>query len=96
LRNVKPLDLLNEFQASVIKGNAGELAALGGSLEVKFSYAVVHPALKKLLCKKVESKGVDSMGNGFKDPVEFVRNLARKERRCLPMFINPSLSDIRS
>ncbi|KAF9010698.1 thiamine biosynthetic bifunctional enzyme Thi4 [Cyathus striatus] len=54
-------DLLNIFQASVIKGNAGELATLAGSREV-------------------ESKGVDSVGSGFKEPASFVRNLARKER----------------
>lgn len=28
------IDLLNMFQASVIKGNAGELATLAGSMEV--------------------------------------------------------------
>jgi thiamine-phosphate diphosphorylase/hydroxyethylthiazole kinase len=44
----------------VIKGNAGELAALAGSSEAA-------------------SKGVDSMG-GFKDPVAFTRQMARKER----------------
>ncbi|KAF5393197.1 hypothetical protein D9757_000533 [Collybiopsis confluens] len=54
-------NLLNTWQASVIKGNAAELAALVGSNEV-------------------ESKGVDSLGSGFKDPVSFVRDLARKER----------------
>lgn len=53
-------DLLNTWQPSVIKGNAGELAALAGSGEAA-------------------SKGVDSTG-GFKDPVSFVRQLARKER----------------
>ncbi|KAK7045553.1 thiamine biosynthetic bifunctional enzyme [Paramarasmius palmivorus] len=54
-------EILNTWQTSVIKGNAGELAAMAGSREV-------------------ESRGVDSVGNGFKDPVAFVRNLARKER----------------
>ncbi|KAJ6586888.1 thiamine biosynthetic bifunctional enzyme Thi4 [Mycena vulgaris] len=53
-------ELLNSWQPSVIKGNAGELAVLAGSHEAA-------------------SKGVDSMG-GFKDPVSFVRQLARKER----------------
>ncbi|KAJ3780735.1 thiamine biosynthetic bifunctional enzyme Thi4 [Lentinula aff. detonsa] len=59
--------LLNTWQASVIKGNAGELAALSGSNEV------------------VQSKGVDSIGSGFKDPVLFVRNVARKERCVVVM-----------
>ncbi|ESK97298.1 thiamine biosynthetic bifunctional [Moniliophthora roreri MCA 2997] len=54
-------EILNTWQTSVIKGNAGELAALAGSAEV-------------------ESRGVDSIGSGFNDPVTFVRNLARKER----------------
>ncbi|KAJ8522606.1 hypothetical protein ONZ45_g797 [Pleurotus djamor] len=54
-------EFLNAWQATVIKGNAGELAALSGTSEVA-------------------SKGVDSVGAGFKDPVTFVRNLAKKER----------------
>ncbi|KAJ8474257.1 hypothetical protein ONZ45_g16010 [Pleurotus djamor] len=54
-------EFLNAWQATVIKGNAGELAALSGTSEVA-------------------SKGVDSVGDGFKDPVTFVRNLAKKER----------------
>ncbi|KAL0574696.1 thiamine biosynthetic bifunctional enzyme [Marasmius crinis-equi] len=55
-------ELLNTWQTTVIKGNAGELAALSGSTEV-------------------ESRGVDSVGAGFKDPVTFVRDLARRERK---------------
>ncbi|KAJ4497211.1 thiamine biosynthetic bifunctional enzyme Thi4 [Lentinula lateritia] len=58
--------LLDSWQASVIKGNAGELAALAGSNEV-------------------QSKGVDTIGSGFEDPVSFVRNLARKERCVIVM-----------
>ncbi|THV05114.1 HK-domain-containing protein [Dendrothele bispora CBS 962.96] len=54
-------DLLDKWQATVIKGNAGELAALVGSNEVA-------------------SKGVDTAGEGFKDPVLFVKTLARRER----------------
>ncbi|KAK0505022.1 thiamine biosynthetic bifunctional enzyme Thi4 [Armillaria luteobubalina] len=53
--------LLNAWQPSVIKGNAGELGTIAGSTEVL-------------------SKGVDSVGPGFEDPISFVRNLARKER----------------
>jgi hypothetical protein len=33
-----PVELLNLYQASVIKGNAGELAALAGSLEVEYIF----------------------------------------------------------
>ncbi|KAK7472494.1 thiamine biosynthetic bifunctional enzyme [Stygiomarasmius scandens] len=54
-------DLLDKWQASVIKGNAGELAALAGSNEVA-------------------SKGVDTAGKGFEDPVSFVKMLALRER----------------
>ncbi|KAH8828395.1 thiamine monophosphate synthase/TENI-domain-containing protein [Flagelloscypha sp. PMI_526] len=54
--------LLSEWQPSVIKGNAAELSALAGSLEVA-------------------SKGVDSEGPGFKDPVTLVRSLAQRESR---------------
>ncbi|TFK44211.1 thiamine biosynthetic bifunctional enzyme Thi4 [Crucibulum laeve] len=54
-------ELLDTFQASVIKGNGGELAVLAGSNEV-------------------DSKGVDSVGSGFKDPIAFVKALSRKER----------------
>ncbi|KAJ7045477.1 thiamine biosynthetic bifunctional enzyme Thi4 [Mycena alexandri] len=53
-------ELLNAWQPTVIKGNAGELAALAGSSEAA-------------------SKGVDSTG-GFQDPINFTRQLARKER----------------
>ncbi|KAJ3512635.1 hypothetical protein NLJ89_g3408 [Agrocybe chaxingu] len=62
--------LLDNWQASVIKGNAGELAALAGTTEV-------------------ESKGVDSVGSGFKDPETFVRNLARRER-CVVVLTGPT------
>ncbi|KAF8876702.1 TMP-TENI-domain-containing protein [Gymnopilus junonius] len=61
--------LLDTFQSSVIKGNAGELAALAGTTEV-------------------ESKGVDSVGPGFKDPANFVRNLAKRER-CIVVLSGP-------
>ncbi|KZT71053.1 HK-domain-containing protein [Daedalea quercina L-15889] len=53
--------LLNTWQATVIKGNAGELAAIAKSTEVR-------------------SRGVDSVGQGFEDPIAFVSQLARKER----------------
>ncbi|KAJ7725857.1 thiamine biosynthetic bifunctional enzyme Thi4 [Mycena maculata] len=59
-RKASVKELLDIWQPTVIKGNAGELAALAGSIEVA-------------------AKGVDSTG-GFKDPVSFVRQLARKER----------------
>ncbi|KAG5643447.1 hypothetical protein DXG03_000920 [Asterophora parasitica] len=62
-------ELLNTFQVSVIKGNAGELAALADSTEVL-------------------TKGVDSLGSGFKDPVGFVRALAKKER-CVVAMTGP-------
>ncbi|KAG6337093.1 hypothetical protein ID866_2004 [Astraeus odoratus] len=58
--------LLNSWQASVIKGNAGELAALAGSEEVR-------------------ARGVDSVGSGFADPAQFIRNLARRE--CLSFLL---------
>ncbi|KDR74997.1 hypothetical protein GALMADRAFT_69745 [Galerina marginata CBS 339.88] len=60
-RKASVKSLLDTWQASVIKGNAGELAALAGTTEV-------------------ESKGVDSVGSGFKDPKNFVRNFAKRER----------------
>lgn len=53
--------LLNTWQASVIKGNAGELGALAESQEV-------------------QAKGVDSVGSGFADPANFVKDLAKRER----------------
>ncbi|KAI0793245.1 Hydroxyethylthiazole kinase [Abortiporus biennis] len=54
-------ELLNTWQATVIKGNAGELAALANSAEV-------------------QAKGVDSVGSGFANPAQFVRDLAKAER----------------
>ena len=38
-----PLELLDTFQASVIKGNAGELSALAGSMEVCLSISHTSP-----------------------------------------------------
>jgi hypothetical protein len=35
---------------------------------------------------KVLSKGVDSVGEGFKDPVAIVKALAKKERMALGML----------
>lgn len=32
---------------------------------------------------KVKARGVDSVGQGFADPVSFVKNLALKESWCL-------------
>ncbi|EJF65143.1 Hydroxyethylthiazole kinase [Dichomitus squalens LYAD-421 SS1] len=63
-RRTSATTLLNAWQATVIKGNSGELAALANSQEV-------------------QAKGVDSVGQGFADPVTFVRNLARKERAII-------------
>ncbi|KAI0702932.1 Hydroxyethylthiazole kinase [Cerioporus squamosus] len=63
-RRTSAATLLNAWQATVIKGNSGELAALANSDEV-------------------QAKGVDSVGQGFADPVTFVRSLARKERAII-------------
>lgn len=57
-------EFLNEFQPTVIKGNAGEIGALVGSLEAK-------------------SRGVDSIGPGFSNPAEVVRQLARRQRAII-------------
>ena len=35
---VRPAELLDSWQPTVIKGNAGEIGALAGSLEVGLSY----------------------------------------------------------
>jgi len=63
-------DLLSTWQASVIKGNAGELATLAQS-------------------KEVEARGVDSVGSGFKEPVAFVKSLAKTER-CPIILTGPT------
>ncbi|TFK74066.1 thiamine biosynthetic bifunctional enzyme Thi4 [Pluteus cervinus] len=59
-------ELLDTWQATVIKGNAGEIAAIAGSSEVA-------------------SKGVDSVGVGFKDPASAVQRLARREKSIVVM-----------
>ncbi|QRV96599.1 Hydroxyethylthiazole kinase family domain-containing [Ceratobasidium sp. AG-Ba] len=59
-------EILNTWQASVIKGNAGEIGAILGSSEVA-------------------SRGVDSVGPGFSDPVNIVRTLAKRERCIVVM-----------
>jgi len=75
----RPIGLLDTWQASVIKGNPGELAVLAGSNEVLRFPKILTSSL---IPSKVQSKGVDSVGPGFKDPVNFVRRLAQKEREC--------------
>ena len=70
------LELLDNFQASVIKGNAGELSALAESNEVCIPFTIFADSFQGL--HKVSSKGVDTVG-GFRDPVTFVRELAKKE-----------------
>ena len=75
-----PLELLDTFQVSVIKGNAGELSSLANSTEVSRSIVCINH-LNNLFCAfQASSKGVDSVG-GFKDPISFVRELAKKERQ---------------
>lgn len=69
-------DLLNTWQASVIKGNAAELAALASSPEASIA-CIGHLVNNDI--SQVKSKGVDSVGSGFSNPSTFVRNLARKE-----------------
>ena len=72
-----PLEFLDTFQVSVIKGNAGELSALAGSMEVRRSISHINPTAR---ISQVSSKGVDSAGS-FKDPASFVRELAKRERQ---------------
>lgn len=71
-------ELLNTWQPSVIKGNAGELASLAGSAEV--SLVSVGFVVQSDAFPEAQSKGVDSVGGGFADPATFVRDLARKQR----------------
>ena len=72
------VDLLMAWQPTVIKGNAGELAAIANSLEVNYLYSGNTCCIELLL--QVQAKGVDSVGQGFADPAKFVRDLARKRR----------------
>lgn len=74
-------ELLNTWQASVIKGNAGELAALADSVEVGSKLVTRSQASNANgLFLEVQAKGVDSVGVGFANPATFVRDLAKKER----------------
>lgn len=52
---------MDAWQPTIIKGNAGEIAALAKSTEV-------------------QSRGVDSVGAGFKDTARVLKTLARKKR----------------
>lgn len=68
----------------MIKGNAGELASLAGTTEVKFPGIISAMSWyfnEDPTSSQVESKGVDSVGSGFKDPENFVRNLAIRESK---------------
>ncbi|KAL8283419.1 hypothetical protein RQP46_005829 [Phenoliferia psychrophenolica] len=58
--------LCSDVHMNIIKGNAAEIGALTGSLEV-------------------QTRGVDSVGPGFKDPSTIVRNLARREKLTVAM-----------
>lgn len=73
-------ELLNTWQATVIKGNAGELAALANSSEVRYQSSQMTLHLVIDLSNKVKARGVDSVGAGFADPAQFVKDLARAER----------------
>ncbi|PIL34226.1 hypothetical protein GSI_03937 [Ganoderma sinense ZZ0214-1] len=88
-RRTSAAALLNAWQATVIKGNSGELAALANSTEVPPDLPIgvavralplTYASPPSILRAQVQAKGVDSVGAGFADPVSFVRNLARKER----------------
>ncbi|KAJ2558187.1 thiamine biosynthetic bifunctional enzyme [Coemansia sp. RSA 1933] len=59
-------EVLRDYGVHVIKGNAGEIAAIVGSTEM-------------------QTRGVDSVGTGFKDPAKIVRDLSRRERCVVVM-----------
>lgn len=73
----------------MIKGNAAEIGALSGTLEVSQvipSNTPIHLFIIPLIIYKVQSKGVDSSGPGFADPASVVRTLALRERECAVYF----------
>lgn len=70
--------LLDGFQISVLKGNAGELAAVAG-LQTSTPTGI-ESGLKPIPgAEEVRAKGVDTAGPGFTDPAGFVRALAGRE-----------------
>ena len=89
---------MNAWQATVIKGNAAELAALANSTEVcqNSATACFRTRLTNIYPihgRQVQTKGVDSVGSGFADPAAFVRSLARKERTLSFRYIDPAECD---
>lgn len=81
-RKTTASELLNAWQASVIKGNAGEMASLSNSNEVCGTYPTSVRILQiYIIYLQVQAKGVDSVGSGFTDPASFIREIAKKERK---------------
>lgn len=72
------LDLLNHWQATVIKGNPAEISALAGMNEVSASFQLCGKRSTHVV--QVQSRGVDSVGSGFADPARVVKQLALRER----------------
>lgn len=79
--------LLDEWQPTVIKGNAAEIGALANSNEVCLGRNQREHILKTnpfIFWLKVKAQGVDSLG-GFENSSNVVRSLARTHR-SLPPF----------
>lgn len=81
-------ELLNTWQASVIKGNAAELASLANSKEVGSELVISCSCKTDGLFLEVQAKGVDSIGVGLANPATFVKDLARKEREFAANFMS--------
>ena len=90
-----PIELLDAWQPTVIKGNAAEIGALADSNEVcthKINDNTVTHTENRLFFSaqiKVKAQGVDSLG-GFKNAPQVVRSLARTHRpyHLLPIIIS--------
>lgn len=80
------VDLLSAVHMSIIKGNAGKARDHGPFWTCMFSQLTCRAGEIGSLAgsSEVASRGVDSVGTGFKDPATIVRELARRESKFHP------------
>lgn len=78
LRRAATKSILNTIHVDIIKGNAGEIAAIADITEYDYDKNE----------DEVQSKGVDSIGKGFRNPAQIVREIARRESKCRMAFCN--------
>lgn len=78
LRRAATKSILNTIHVDIIKGNAGEIAAIADITGYEYGKNG----------DEVQSKGVDSVGKGFHNPAQIVQEIAKRESTCRIVFCN--------